>query len=582
MYKLLLCWRYLRTRYIALASIISVTLGVATMIVVNAVMSGFTTEMQERIHGILSDVVFEGRSFGGFADAAGHMERINDVAGEWIEAMSATVVVPGMLNYQVGGGEWVTQPVRIIGIEEATQGQVSDFSQYLQHPANRAVMSFELHEDGYDVVDHQAEGPAPERPQMARAGREHRRFVIQQNELREAWSSATDHLGTSQYDPFSRYEASDPTATEGSNPPTNNPLPSMTSNLPGGTGPGGTDPGGNQPGDPMPAPPTIPVDIFRAADMNRPVGADDPRATNPALEQHTGTVLGMALASVRCSVGQDEHGVEQFEERFLVLPGDDVVLTFPTVSLAAFKPEIGIVDDKFTVVDLYESKMSEYDSSFVFVPIRQLQRLRGMIDPMTKVAYVNSIQIKLKEGADGEMVRDKLRAAFPPELYSVSTWRDKQGALLAAVEMESAILNVLLFLIIAVAGFGILAIFFMIVVEKTRDIGVLKSLGASAAGIMSIFIAYGLALGLLGSGVGMALGLAFVGKINEIADWLGRLTGRPVFDPEIYYFYKIPVIVSPLTVGWIVAGAVAIAVAASVLPAYRAARLNPVEALRYE
>ena len=78
-------------------------------------------------------------------------------------------------------------------------------------------------------------------------------------------------------------------------------------------------------------------------------------------------------------------------------------------------------------------------------------------------------------------MRDKLRTAFPPQMYSISTWRDKQGALLAAVQMETAILNVLLFLIIAVAGFGILAIFYMIVVEKTRDIGILKSLGAPAA-----------------------------------------------------------------------------------------------------
>ena len=87
--------------------------------------------------------------------------------------------------------------------------------------------------------------------------------------------------------------------------------------------------------------------------------------------------------------------------------------------------------------------------------------------------------------------------------------------------METAILNVLLFLIIAVAGFGILAIFLMIVVEKTRDIGILKSLGASGRGIMGIFLGYGLSLGLVGSGVGMVLGLLFVRHINEIADRAG-------------------------------------------------------------
>ena len=80
MYKLLLCWRYLRTRYIALASIISVMLGVATMIVVNGVMAGFTTEMQDRIHGILADLTFEARSLEGLSDPEGYMQRINEVA----------------------------------------------------------------------------------------------------------------------------------------------------------------------------------------------------------------------------------------------------------------------------------------------------------------------------------------------------------------------------------------------------------------------------------------------------------------------------------------------------------------------
>ena len=122
----------------------------------------------------------------------------------------------------------------------------------------------------------------------------------------------------------------------------------------------------------------------------------------------------------------------------------------------------------------------------------------------------------------------------------------------------------------------------MIVVEKTRDIGILKSLGASGSGVMGIFLGYGLSLGIVGAGVGLALGLTFVANINEIADLLGQITGQPVFDPSVYYFYKIPTIVSPFTVSWICVGAVLIAVLASVLPARRAAVLHPVKALRYE
>jgi len=190
----------------------------------------------------------------------------------------------------------------------------------------------------------------------------------------------------------------------------------------------------------------------------------------------------------------------------------------------------------------------------------------------------------LAKGADLSKCRDILRDEFPPsESYvQVNSWRDTQGPLLAAVQLETTILNILLFMIIAVAGFGILATFFMIVVEKTRDIGVLKSLGAPGTGIASIFLGYGVLLGTVGSGVGVICGLLFVWKINEIARVLEWITGREVFDPTVYYFDSIPTIVHPLMLVWVSIGSVIIAVLASVLPSIRAARMHPVEALRYE
>src|SRR5262249_23018606 len=146
---------------------------------------------------------------------------------------------------------------------------------------------------------------------------------------------------------------------------------------------------------------------------------------------------------------------------------------------------------------------SEYDQSFVYVSLEQLQKLRGMGDRCT------ALQIKLKNyHADKEFVTNTLRGLYPSNAeIRIATWEEHQVPLLAAIDVERGILNLLLFMIVGVAGFSILAIFTMIVSEKYRDIGILKSLGASSRGVMSIFLGYGLLLGTVGCALGTALGL---------------------------------------------------------------------------
>jgi lipoprotein-releasing system permease protein len=514
MYKLLLAWRYLRTRYIALASIISVTLGVATLIVVNSVMAGFTREMHIRLHGILSDIIVESHSLDGLVNPAWHMDEIRRVVGDDLAGMTAAVHVPAMLSIPVHG-QISTRQVTLIGVDEATYADVSDFRQYVLHPANRQQLSFQLREDGYGDAEHA----------LPPSGWKYRRIKAAFDREIEAQRRLAE-------------QATRPAATA---------APAAVTEIPAD-------------------PTTVPVD--------RTSQSDQGAVFDPAKDQHTGIVLGIAIGSVR-QRGPDGKVMDYF----LCRPGDDVQVTFPS---AGSPPKA--ISDQFTVVDFYESKMSEYDSGFAFVPLRKLQEMRGMIDPQTGIDAVTTIQIKLRPGADLNAVRDKLRAHFPIDQfpYRIQTWRDMQGPLLAAVQMETTLLNILLFLIIAVAGFGILATFFMIVVEKTRDIGILKALGAPSEGVMSIFLAYGLSLGLVGSGAGLVGGLVFVAQINNIAQLIERITGQEVFDPTIYYFERIPTDVEPAAVLAVMLGAVGIAVAASVLPALRAARLHPVEALRYE
>ncbi len=506
MFKLFLCFRYLRTRYIALASIISVTLGVATMIVVNSVMAGFQHEMYQRLHGILSDIVIEAHSLEGIEEPERVKQAVTEVVGGDLAGMTSTVHVPAMLSFP-SGSQWITKQVNLIGIDDATYAKVSDFGRYLLHPSNQTALSFLLRESGFD-------------PRMSPAGWQHRRArVTYERAVRRQMGELGPH-------------------------------------------PSGGAPSDAQHGDPS-SEAELPPDPFARGPAREPAAVFD-----ELTQQHIGIILGIAIASVR---RRDTEG--KVIDYFLCRPGDDVKVVFPS---AGEDPKV--LRHNFTVVDLYESKMSEYDAGFAFVPLAQLQQMRGMLGAVT------TVQIKLHSGAQLNAVRDKLRARFPVRVYpyQVHSWRDMQGPLLAAVQMETTILNILLFLIITVAGFGILATFFMIVVEKTRDIGVLKSLGAPSGGIMAIFLSYGLSLGAVGAGVGLVLGLVFVTHINQIASLLEWATGREVFDPTVYYFQQIPTILNPVTLGWIVAGAIVIAVLASVLPALRAARLHPVEALRYE
>ena len=467
MYKYLLCWRYLRTRYIALASIVSVMLGVATMIVVNAVMAGFAEKMRDRLHGVLADVVVESVDFAGFHSPDAIMARIQQVGGDAVVAMAPTVETPGMLTIVTNAGQTITRPVQIIGIKPEERARTGDFAQYLFDQHGRRIL------------------PSLEVPRELRL---------------------------------------------------NNPA----------------------------------GQLLKEADPDDPFRETLEQDALAQAPEH-GAILGYALATHHIAGVKDDY--------YLAPRGSKAILSFPS---AGRTPKA--MQDDFTVVGYSKSGMSEYDSMHVFIPIERLQWLRGVGDGQGRGA-VTHIQIRTKPGTDLDKLALNLQAELErirPMFFRVSTWEQKQGPLLAAVAVEQSILNMLLFFIIAVAGFGILATFSMIVVEKTRDIGVLKALGASSGGVRGIFLGYGLLLGLVGSGVGMVGGLTFVHYINDIEQWLSRQTGRKVFDDAIYYFDKIPTQVEPSTVVWIVGGTLLIAVAASVWPAHRASKLRPVQALRFE
>src|SRR5688500_12565861 len=148
MYKLLLCWRYLLTRYLALVCIVSVMLGVATLIVVNSVMAGFSTKLRDRLHGLLSDVVIESVEMEGFPDPEGQMRRIREsIIGQYVQAMSPTVEVFGLMQFSVpraAGDSTVTKKVQLVGVDPQGRTEVGSFEEFLRdHRGNLIPPSFE-------------------------------------------------------------------------------------------------------------------------------------------------------------------------------------------------------------------------------------------------------------------------------------------------------------------------------------------------------------------------------------------------------------------------------------------------------
>src|SRR5260370_12946956 len=150
MYKVLLCWRYLLTRYLALACIVSVMLGVATLIVVNSVMSGFSTKLRDRLHGLLSDVLIEYPSYEGFPDPEAKIARIRSdpFLNDRIEAMTSTLEIFAMLQFRIPfNGEMALRPVHLIGIDPEERAKMPGFTEFLMDAENRIHPSFELRGD---------------------------------------------------------------------------------------------------------------------------------------------------------------------------------------------------------------------------------------------------------------------------------------------------------------------------------------------------------------------------------------------------------------------------------------------------
>lgn len=227
------------------------------------------------------------------------------------------------------------------------------------------------------------------------------------------------------------------------------------------------------------------------------------------------------------------------------------------------------------VTGIFESGRYLYDSEFLLVPLHIGQEIYNL------GPAVHGLALKTSDPFRAGTFKEALNARLKPPI-SALTWEDLNKQLFDAIRMERHVMFFILMFIILVAAFGIMNTLITVTVQKTREIGILKALGARTPQIIGIFFAQGIVVGVFGTLTGLASGISLVQYRNQVSNWLSGTLGIEVFPRSVYQFSEIPAQIVASDVAWICVSAFAICSLAALLPAWFAARLEPVKALRYE
>jgi len=264
---------------------------------------------------------------------------------------------------------------------------------------------------------------------------------------------------------------------------------------------------------------------------------------------------------------------DRLARRLGVAVGSPITVISPQGTATAFgtMPRI----KTYRVVALFNVGMYEYDNSFIYAPLEAAQLFFRLPDA------VSSLEVFT---ADPDRVYEQRRliAAALGGHVRIVDWQQANSSLFNAVEIERNVMFLILTLIILVAAFNIISSMIMMVKDKGRDIAILRTMGASRAMILRIFILSGASIGIIGTLAGLILGVVFTRNIEAIRQAIQSVIGTDLFAAEIYFFTRIPARIDSGEVAAVVIMALALSFLATIYPSWRAARLDPVEALRYE
>jgi lipoprotein-releasing system permease protein len=260
-------------------------------------------------------------------------------------------------------------------------------------------------------------------------------------------------------------------------------------------------------------------------------------------------------------------------EQLSVRAGDNLTLVAPrgAVTPMGTTPRI----KAYKIAAVFEIGMSEYDSAFVFMPLSEAQAY------FNRAGDVTAIEVYTNDPDHIDGFRQSVTAAAARPIYMVD-WRQRNATFFNALQVERNVMFLILTLIVLVAALNIVSGLIMLVKDKGSDIAILRTMGATQGAIMRVFLITGASIGIVGTGVGFLLGTIVCLNIEEIRRFLSWLTNTELFSPELYFLSKLPADMNVKETAAVVVMALGLSLLATLYPSWRAARLDPVEALRYE